>query len=88
MNRTISTKQFGLWLLATLILGFLSGCNPGKSDNSDRLEFWTMQLKPNFTSYFADLNANFETKNEAVELRWVDVPWSAMENKILTSISA
>lgn len=88
MNRTISTKQFSLWLLVPIILGFLSSCNPSKSGNSERLEFWTMQLKPNFTSYFADLNTNFETQNEAVELRWVDVPWSAMENKILTSISA
>ena len=46
-----------------------------------------MQLKPNFTEYFVDLNNTFE-QQEAVELRWVDVAWSAMENKILTSISA
>ena len=47
-----------------------------------------MQLKPNFTEYFVNLNRNFEAQNELVELRWVDVSWSAMENKILTSISA
>ena len=47
-----------------------------------------MQLKPNFTQYFADLNRTFEAQDDAIELRWVDVPWSAMENKILTSISA
>ena len=47
-----------------------------------------MQLKPNFTNYFADLNTTFETQNETIKLRWVDIPWSAMENKILTSISA
>ncbi len=88
MNKTISTKQFSLWLLAAIIFGSVSGCNPSKSNKSDRLEFWTMQLKPTFTSYFTDLNRAFETQNEAVELRWVDVPWSAMENKILTSISA
>ena len=70
-----------------IILGGLSGCNPRANTNSDRLEFWTMQLKPNFTEYFVDLNNTFE-QQEAVELRWVDVAWSAMENKILTSISA
>lgn len=47
-----------------------------------------MQLKPNFTEYFVNLNRNFEEQNELLKLRWVDVSWSAMENKILTSISA
>ena len=47
-----------------------------------------MQLKPNFTEYFADLNRNFEEQNELLTLRWIDISWSAMENKILTSISA
>lgn len=88
MNRTISTKRFCLYLFVAIFWGFLAGCNPSKSNNSDNLEFWTMQLKPNFTSYFTDLNSSFETQNEAVKLRWIDVPWSAMENKILTSISA
>jgi putative chitobiose transport system substrate-binding protein len=88
MNRTISTKQFGFWIFVAIILGYLSGCNPRQNDNSEQLEFWTMQLKPNFTSYFAKLNTTFEAQNEGVMLRWVDVPWSAMENKILTSISA
>ena len=83
--KTIFTKQFSLWLLLGVVLG-LSGCTSSK--NANQLEFWTMQLKPNFTSYFSDLNSSFETQNEAVELRWVDIPWDAMENKILTAISA
>ena len=87
MNRTIN-KQFGFWLLIAVIVSFVSGCNPAKKDNSASLEFWTMQLKPTFTNYFNALNTSFEAQNEAVELRWIDVPWSAMENKILTSISA
>lgn len=66
----------------------LSGCNPQANSNSNQLEFWTMQLKPNFTEYFVNLNRNFEAQNERLKLRWVDVSWSAMENKILTSISA
>ncbi len=64
----------------------LTACNsPG---DSTELEFWTMQLKPNFTKYFANLNQTFEQQNEPTKLRWVDIPWSAMENKVLTSISA
>lgn len=88
MKRIIPIKRFGRYLLLGAILGLLSNCSPKANTNSDRLEFWTMQLKPNFTQYFADLNRTFEARDEAIELRWVDVPWSAMENKILTSISA
>ena len=87
MNRTISTKQFGFWLLTAITI-VLTSCNPAKQNNSESLEFWTMQLKPTFTNYFDDLNTNFEARRSGVKLRWVDVPWSAMENKILTSISA
>ena len=46
-----------------------------------------MQLKPTFTEYFTDLNNTFKQQNE-IDIRWIDVSWSAMENKILTSISA
>ncbi len=71
-----------------VVLSGLSGCNPQANSNSNQLEFWTMQLKPNFTEYFVNLNRNFEEQNELLQLRWIDVSWSAMENKILTSISA
>lgn len=87
MKRISFTKRSGLCLLLGVILSGLSGCNPRANSDADRLEFWTMQLKPNFTEYFVNLNNTFE-QHEAVELRWVDVAWSAMENKILTSISA
>ena len=87
MNRTIFPKQFG-FLLLTAITIVLTSCNPAKQNNSESLEFWTMQLKPTFTNYFSDLNTDFEAQKPGVKLRWIDVPWSAMENKILTSISA
>jgi putative chitobiose transport system substrate-binding protein len=83
----LSTK-LSLCLLLGMILGGLSGCNPQKKANSNQLEFWTMQLKPNFDQYFASINQTFESQNKTVKLRWIDVSWSAMENKILTSISA
>ncbi len=88
MNRIILSRKINLWLSIAIILSSISGCNPRSNTSSDELEFWTMQLKPNFTDYFTNLNSTFEDQNEAVKLRWIDVPWSAMENKILTSISA
>jgi putative chitobiose transport system substrate-binding protein len=88
MKRIILTKKIGLWLLIGIISSWLFSCNPQAMNNSDQLEFWTMQLKPTFDQYFANLNTTFEAQNQAIKLRWVDVPWEAMENKILTSISA
>jgi len=52
------------------------------------IEFWTMQLQPQFTDYFKNLIATFEAENPDVKVNWVDVPWSAMESKILTAVSA
>ena len=47
-----------------------------------------MQLQPKFTDYFNKLIASFEAENKGVKVRWVDVPWASMENKILTAVSA
>lgn len=88
MRKSSSIMKLSLCLLLGMILGGLSGCNPQKRANSNQLEFWTMQLKPTFDRYFASINQTFEEQNKTVKLRWIDVSWSAMENKILTSISA
>ncbi|EFA70931.1 sugar ABC transporter substrate-binding protein [Cylindrospermopsis raciborskii S07] len=52
------------------------------------VEFWTMQLQPEFTSYFQGLISTFESQNPGIKVKWVDVPWAAMESKILTAVSA
>jgi putative chitobiose transport system substrate-binding protein len=89
MKAIVNKKQLILFLLIGFLPTCLSSCQPNSpSSSSNELEFWTMQLKPQFNNYFAELNNNFETTNEAVKIRWVDIPWDTMESKILTSISA
>jgi putative chitobiose transport system substrate-binding protein len=95
-----TTKRFGIFSLLGLLLSFvfaLHGCVPqaitsnpqAKSPGQNQeVEFWTMQLQPQFTDYFNQLIADFEAKNPPIKIRWVDVPWSAMESKILTAVSA
>ncbi|AFZ37179.1 carbohydrate ABC transporter substrate-binding protein, CUT1 family [Stanieria cyanosphaera PCC 7437] len=87
MFSNLSTKKFSLWLIIGLLLSWLLSCSP-KPSNSNELEFWTMQLQPQFTEYFTQLNNKFETNNQTVKVNWVDIPWSAMESKILTAISS
>ncbi|MGV2827042.1 ABC transporter substrate-binding protein [Myxosarcina sp. GI1(2024)] len=88
MKNIFNCQRFGWWLILGVLISWLFSCSPSNNISAPELEFWTMQLKPQFTQYFQELNDNFETKNEPVKLRWVDIPWSAMESKILTSISA
>lgn len=58
------------------------------TDGTQDVEFWTMQLQPEFTDYFNQLIAEFETENPGVKVRWTDVPWADMQSKILTAVSA
>ncbi|NJP08645.1 MAG: sugar ABC transporter substrate-binding protein [Leptolyngbyaceae cyanobacterium RU_5_1] len=79
-----------------LVLSWLVSCgagtpgsNGGQSTGGKQdIEFWTMQLQPEFTDYFKQLIANFEQANPDIQVRWVDVPWADMERKILTAVSA
>lgn len=85
----IHWKRFCIFTLLGLLLSWALGCTPQISPSSTpELEFWTMQLKPEFTDYFNKLIASFETENKGIKVRWVDVPWAAMENKILTAVAA
>jgi len=98
MNWNFSWKKGFLFALLGFVLSWLVSCgggtpssNSGQSGTSggkQEIEFWTMQLQPEFTDYFNQLIANFEQQNPTFKVRWVDVPWADMERKILTSVSA
>jgi putative chitobiose transport system substrate-binding protein len=86
-------KQLALWGLFGLLLSWLVSCqstpsNPTASGDKGGIQFWTMQLQPQFTPYFTELIGNFTTANPDITVKWDDVPWDAMQSKILTSISA
>ncbi|HEY9737128.1 MAG TPA: sugar ABC transporter substrate-binding protein [Trichocoleus sp.] len=89
-------NRFGLFTLLGLLLSWLISCGGAPTasnssqtgDGSQEVEFWTMQLQPQFTDYFNTLIDSFEAENPGVTVRWVDVPWSDMQSKILTAVSA
>jgi len=87
-----SWQLFAVFGLVSLLLAVTVSCSRAvsnsRSNNSPAIEFWTMQLQPQFTDYFNQTIANFEKENPGVKVRWVDVPWSAMESKILGAVSA
>ena len=75
------------WLSLSFFISGLFGCAAAPNSNSEEIEFWTMQLQPKFNSYFEQINNAF-TQEQEMPVRWIDIPWSAMESKILTAISA
>ncbi|MEC4819815.1 MAG: sugar ABC transporter substrate-binding protein [Scytonema sp. PMC 1069.18] len=89
-------KKFIVWILLGLVTSWMVSCSTGNVSTSTKqtssaaanIEFWTMQLQPQFTDYFKSLIASFEAQNPGIKVSWVDVPWTAMENKILTAVSA
>jgi putative chitobiose transport system substrate-binding protein len=93
MRTVKKIKQLALWGLFGLLLSWLVSCqstpsNPTASGEKGGIQFWTMQLQPQFTPYFTELIGNFKTANPDITVKWEDVPWDAMQSKILTSISA
>ncbi len=95
-NKIKSWKKLGIFALLGLMLSWVVSCNTGNvstqvqqsSSANPPLEFWTMQLQPEFTDYFQSLIGTFEAQNPGIKINWVDVPWSAMQSKILTAVAA
>lgn len=96
MVRIQKFKRLILWALLGVLTSWIVSCGTGNVSNTTKqassgganVEFWTMQLQPQFTNYFKSLIASFESQNPGIKVSWVDVPWTAMENKILTAVSA
>lgn len=82
-------SRLSICALLGFLFSWMVSCSPGSAPSgTQELEFWTMQLQPQFTDYFNNLISSFEAENKGVKIRWVDVPWTAMESKILTAVSA
>jgi putative chitobiose transport system substrate-binding protein len=89
MLKPLNWRRFALLALLGLLFSWLISCTSGTPPTASReIEFWTMQLQPQFTPYFNKLISTFEQENQGVKVRWIDVPWEAMESKILTAVSA
>jgi putative chitobiose transport system substrate-binding protein len=91
-------KRWAIFGLLGLCLSWMVSCggtnssetgkNPTVPGGKTEIEFWTMQLQPKFTDYFNGLIVNFEKENPTLKVRWVDVPWTAMQSKILAAVSS
>jgi putative chitobiose transport system substrate-binding protein len=58
------------------------------SDKRTTIEFWTLQLSPTFNDYFTSLIAEYERDHPNCTIRWVDIPYDAAIQKLLSSAVA
>ena len=68
------------------LICFLFSCS--KPDTRTTIEFWTLQLSPTFNDYFNSLISEYEHDNPNIKIRWVDVPYDAAIQKLLSSAVA
>ena len=72
-------------LLLPLILA-LQACGPRPP--ARQLEVWTLQLSPKFDSYLKERVERWKARNPGVQVRWTDIPWGAVEQKLLAAVFA
>lgn len=51
------------------------------------LNFWTISLSPNFDDYIKGRIKKYQDANPGITVKWTDLPYGSMENKLLTSIA-
>lgn len=80
------------FVAACLALASASSCGPRESSadqsGSIRLQFWTLALSPWFDGYIRDQLAGFERAHPGVRVEWVDVPYDALDRKLIASAAA
>ena len=72
-------------LLLPLILA-LQACSARPP--ARQLEVWTLQLSPRFDPYLNERVEQWEARNPGIDVRWADIPWGAVEQKLLAAVFA
>jgi len=75
--------------LFIVILALLASCNENAPKTNDKtcIEFWTISLKPTYTTYIEELIDKYEKLHPEVEVEWLDMPINVVMQKIMASIA-
>ncbi len=85
----------GLPVIHAALLALLSVCallaacaRDDDADGRTTIELWTLALKPNFTDYMQRQIAAFESEHPDLRVNWVDVPYDALDRKLIAAAAA
>ncbi|MFF0789012.1 ABC transporter substrate-binding protein [Streptomyces spiralis] len=83
--------------VALAVVGLVTACTPGTQKSSDnaqddsgpaRIEFWTINLKKNFSGYIQGMIDRYHKDHPDVTVRWVDIPGADVKQKLLSAIAS
>lgn len=72
-------------LIATALA---AGSCTRSDDHQTTIELWTLSLRPTFTEYVEGVIQAFEEEHPGVRVTWVDVPFAAVERKLIAAAAA
>ena len=78
-------SRFAVFLLALALL--LAPAAITRAAPSVTIEFWTISLAPFFNDYVNGLIAAYERATPGVKIRWVDVQFQAIEQRLLAALA-
>lgn len=76
-----------VWLVAVASVVAFSCGRPRGANGTVELEFWTIALAK-FEPYIRGQLAAFEAAHPGVRVRWVDVPYTVLERKLISAAAA
>ena len=77
-----------IFIITLVILSILIWNNFTKNkqqENRTEVVVWTLQMS-SFSDYINDIIKEYESKNPTIKIKWIDVPFSEGEKRILASI--
>lgn len=95
--KKMTKRILSVALTATLAAGVLTGCggNGGTTASTTAsgaatgqkvtLDFWTISLQPTFTDFFNGLIDQYEKDNPNVTIKWTDLPYDSIQQKLVTA---
>ncbi|SEN13668.1 ABC transporter substrate-binding protein [Lihuaxuella thermophila] len=84
-------RVLGLLLSVLMLMLPVIGCSTNSADQKDgtiELEFWTINLKKNFSDYIQGAIDAYEKEHPGIKIKWVDVPGADVTKKLLTALSS
>ncbi len=90
LHPRLSRRAAARWCAAALcvaaVVPFVA-CDRARDDRAE-VEFWTLSLSPMFDSFVRGRIEAFEAENPGVRVRWIDVPYDALERKLIAAAAA
>lgn len=91
---TRSALTAGALALALLVTGCVAGTSSDGGTAADdqpfegEVEFWTINLKKNYSDYINGLIGEYQKQHPKVTVKWVDVPGQESATKLLAAVAS